>query len=416
MYERQLCHSRPILIFPQCQGVKMKLDYETYSQSVKEDIANCLESMGCQPILFIGSGFSKRYFGGPNWEELLQFLASACPKVPFKLAYYKQDGKSPIDIGEIFAGYYKEWAWSEGQSKFPEELFAPDKSPQLYVKYYAAKYLDSMTPDSLESISNPDLANELRLLRQIQPHSIITTNYDMFLERVFPDYLPIIGQQILKANNICMGEIFKIHGCTSDPSSIVLTKQDYDTFISKKKYLSAKLLTFFAEHPLLFLGYRAGDPNIKAILSDIDEILSPQGGLIPNIYILKWDPRIAPDAYPAFEEIVDFGQGNSIRIKSITANSFDWVYEAFGVNPSIKAVNVKLLRALVARTYELARCDIPRKTMDFNYEVLEKVVNSGGELARLYGVTFFSTPTSANIMYPYSITQISNSTSTVRIN
>ena len=49
---------------------------------------------------------------------------------------------------------------------------------------------------------------------------------------------------------------------------------DYANFEQKKKYLSSKLLTYFAEHPLFFFGYSCSDPNIISIVSDIDEILA----------------------------------------------------------------------------------------------------------------------------------------------
>lgn len=39
---------------------------------------------------------------------------------------------------------------------------------------------------------------EIELLREIQPHSIITTNYDRLLETIFPDYEPIIGEEVLR--------------------------------------------------------------------------------------------------------------------------------------------------------------------------------------------------------------------------
>ncbi|WP_033070951.1 SIR2 family NAD-dependent protein deacylase, partial [Pectobacterium parmentieri] len=120
------------------------------------------------------------------------------------------------------------------------------------------------------------------------PHSIITTNYDELLESIYPEFTPIIGQKILYANHGSIGEILKIHGCCSTPKSIIINRDDYGDFIKKKKYLSAKLLTFFAEHPLLFIGYSAEDENIKNILSDIDELISENGDVIPNIYILEW--------------------------------------------------------------------------------------------------------------------------------
>ncbi|MEK8199495.1 SIR2 family protein [Lysinibacillus sp. FSL M8-0134] len=71
-----------------------------------------------------------------------------------------------------------------------------------------------------------------------------------------------------------IGEIFKIHICVSDNNEIILNEEDYDVIIHKKKYLSAKLLPFFSEHPFLFIGYSANDKNIQSILSDIDELIS----------------------------------------------------------------------------------------------------------------------------------------------
>ena len=77
----------------------------------------------------------------------------------------------------------------------------------------------------------------------------------------------------------------------STHQSIVLTREDYDYFNEKKKYLSSKLLTYFAEHPLFFLGYSLNDPNIINILSDIDEILVSKGELVPNIYMVIFDSK-----------------------------------------------------------------------------------------------------------------------------
>ena len=63
------------------------------------------------------------------------------------------------------------------------------------------------------------LQEEIELLKMIHPHSVITTNYDQFLEKVFPDYEVVVGQKILRSNNASIGEIFKIHGCSSLPKS-----------------------------------------------------------------------------------------------------------------------------------------------------------------------------------------------------
>src|SRR5699024_8957235 len=95
--------------------------------------------------------------------------------------------------------------------------------------------------------------------------------------------------KILKPDTMSIGEIFKIHGSTSEYMDLVFNEEDYELFLQKKKYLSAKLLTFFAEHPLLFIGYSANDKNIQRILTAIAEIIYYDGNLIPNIYFLEYN-------------------------------------------------------------------------------------------------------------------------------
>jgi hypothetical protein len=68
----------------------MPMDYAQYQEEVRADIANVLQLAGCQPILFVGSGFARRYADAPNWDELLKKLAENCPRVDRPYAYYKQ--------------------------------------------------------------------------------------------------------------------------------------------------------------------------------------------------------------------------------------------------------------------------------------------------------------------------------------
>lgn len=383
----------------------MANNFEEYKNKVTEDIKRILDDLECQPILFIGSGISKRYFSGPNWEELLKEMAKQCPKINKKFAYYKQSYKDLVEIGGVFADTFKEWAWEEENHEFPEELYDASFPPEIYFKYKVIEYFKSILPDSLDEID--DMHNEeITLLQEIRPHAIVTTNYDKFLEMVFPEYTPIIGQKILYANHASIGEIFKIHGCTSDPNSIVITKKDYHEFNTRKKYLSSKLLTYFAEHPLLIIGYSANDSNIRAILSDIDEIISPDEELIPNIYLLNWKPNVKANDNPPLERVIPINSSKSVRIKNITTTNLNWVFDAFGSNSEIEKINPKLLRALLARTYDLVRTDIPRKTAEVNYDTLEHAVSSEGGLASIYGISTFDNPASVNAVYPYTLTQV----------
>lgn len=379
----------------------MPNNYHQYIEDVSDDIKTCLEGMGCQPILFVGSGLTKRYLAGPNWEELLQQLAAECPNIDKKFAYYKQKYPELIDIGTIFSDAYNEWAWSEGESEFPPALFEEGNDPSIYFKHKISNIFNSLIQEK-QIVDN----DEVELLRKIHPHSIITTNYDGLLESIYPEFTPIIGQKILYANHGSIGEILKIHGCCSSPESIVINRDDYDDFIKKKKYLSAKLLTFFAEHPLLFVGYSAEDANIKNILSDIDELLSENGDVIPNIYILEWTDRQNENEYPRRERLIQVSANKSIRIKSIVATNFSWVFSAFGANRALDNINPKLLRALLARTYDLVRTDIPRNPVQVDYRVLSNITESEGELAKLYGIATSSDGMAFNASYPFTLTSL----------
>ena len=371
-------------------------DYDKYIEDVTDDIKTCIDAMSCQPILFVGSGLTRRYLNGPSWEELLLSLSESCPEIDKKFAYYLQRYPNLVDIGTVFSEKYNDWAWGEGEKQFPAELFGAGNNSDIYFKYAICEIFKNL----LEQANNWE-DREIELLRRIHPHSIITTNYDCFLEIVFPNYTPIVGQKILYANHSSIGEIFKIHGCSSDPSSIVINRDDYDNFLRKKKYLSAKMLAFFAEHPMIFIGYSAEDPNIRAILSDIDEILSENGELIPNIYLLEWSAKEISD-YPRRERLISVAENKSIRIKSIVAHDYSWVYEAFGANQALENVNPKLLRALLARTYELVRSDIPKNPIQVDYTVLSNVSSSDGELAKLYGIADVSGGLDFNANFPYT--------------
>lgn len=203
-----------------------------------------------------------------------------------------------------------------------------------------------------------------------------------------------------------IGEIFKIHGCTSRPESLVFTQDDYDDFITRKKYLSAKLLTFFSEHPLVFVGYSANDPNIQAILADIDEALPGFGGVIPNVYVLEWRSKIDPADMPAREKLIAIGGNKGIRIKAIETTEFGWPFEALGSTNFNPKVSAKTLRALMARSYELVRTDIPRKTVDANFEMLEHALGSPAEFAKLFGISTISDPSVISARFPYTLTNL----------
>lgn len=288
-----------------------------------------------------------------------------------------------------------------GQGGVPGGIFSTKVGKDSFLKHLACKHIKSITP-TVGEISDAHLQKELEALADIKPHAIITTNYDLFLEQVFDGYEPITGQTILRYNTNSFGEIFHIHGDISNPTSIVLTQRDYAEWSEKKKYVSAKLLTYFAEHPVFIFGYGLGDPNVKAILRDIGELVADENGLIPNVYQVIWHPNLS-DKHPP-DQAVFAVDGREFRIRAIHTSDFEWIFKALKSQSALSSINPKLVRPLAARTMKLIRHDIPSGSVQVDYDVLERVAGEKDYLPKLLGITVVDNP---NQSHPYTLTQLS---------
>lgn len=380
-------------------------EYSEYKKNINSDVQSLIRDLGCQPVLFFGSGISRRYFGAPNWKGLLSLLSDQCPLLDKEFAYYVQSCSSDPQIASQFSKQYREWAWGSGRNKFDPDLFATELPGNIYIKAATSELLQDKCPRSADEI-DASHSLEIQALQEIRPHSIITTNFDQLLELIFPDHTPVIGQEALRGLPFAVGELFKIHGCTSEPSSLVLTEEDYAEFETKKKFIAAKLLTLFNEHPLLICGYSASDPNIQALLADIDEALALPGTLIPNIYIVEYDPNAATRNDLPTERLIRIGTTRSVRVKSIIADDLQWVFAAFRSPETLGGLTPKLMRSILARSYDLVRTDIPRKTLKVNFEFLERALDNEAEFSELFGITTLSGPSALSAKYPHTITDM----------
>lgn len=373
----------------------------SYKQNQDAAIRDLLQKYDCQPILFVGAGLSKRYWGAPSWEELLKNIHSRLPTNIPKFEYFMQKNSARFDlVGEEISRHVFEWAWNDGHDLFPSDLFEGKVNKHIYIKHMACEIINE-TSKNQSSVRDTLIDRELSSLSSVRPHAVITTNYDLFLEGIFQGYEPISGQTILRYNANSFGEIFHIHGDASHPASIVLTESDYKEWSTKKKYISAKLLTYFAEHPVFIIGYSVSDPNVKSILCDIAEIISEEDGLIDNIFHIIWDPDAGQKARPEVSTINH--EDKEYQIRAIYTDDFRWIYEALKSKTAIPAVNPKLIRALAARTFKLIRTDIPSGNVEVDYHQLEKVASETDYLPNLLGITTGNNP---NISHPYTLTQI----------
>lgn len=313
------------------------------------DFEKHLNKFATSPYFFIGSGLSTRYINTEGWGLLLENI---CNKLNLDKNFYYYNSKSKNDLTKVaklmaedlFEKWWNEERFLDSRLEFSKES-VDTESP---LKYEICKYFEKNT-----YIINKDYEQEYNLFRKINVEGIITTNWDTLLERTFPDFNSFIGQNKLIFNNsIDVGEIYKIHGCVSNPNSLVLTEDDYKIFHERNPYLAAKLLTIFMEHPIIFLGYNIGDTNIHVILNSIINILDKT-----NIDKLK-DRLIFCERDNSIDncEISDGNllvNGLNLPIKKIKYKALDEVFEVLA-NKN-RRLPIKILRHMKHMVYDFVK-------------------------------------------------------------
>ncbi len=373
------------------------MDTKKYIEEQTVRIIETRKKYPLQPIVFAGSGLSRRWVEAPTWLELLEWAVSNCPLIDRPIQYFTQQEQGLPEVAQRIAQSYQTWAWGEGKDQFPKILFEAKVPAEIYLKYSIARHIKGFGTTVATKY-----ASEAEAFSAIRPHAVITTNYDALLEEVLPGYQPILGTGLISAPFANIGEIYKIHGTVEKPSSMVLTSNDYSAFGAKRKYLTAKLLTFFAEHPIVFIGYSVEDANIRKILEDLNEAVDIKGEIIPNIFFLT---RPSDDS-PGFERVLQVGATKGVRVNSIETTDFEWVFKAFGHNAPLSNVNPQILRSLLARSYQLVRSDIPRQKFEVDFELISGKVETKEDFAKVFGIGTLQPVTRFSAEYPYNLTEV----------
>jgi len=124
--------------------------------------------------------------------------------------------------------------------------------------------------------------------------------------------------------------------------------------------LASKLLTFFVEHPIVFLGYSLTDKNVLSILNSILSCLSPSNvkKLAYRLVFVQWERDCAEDR---IERTILSVEGQSLPVIQVTVGSMHGVYEALG---KIKRqLPAKLLRMLKEQVYQLVHTASPSEKL-----------------------------------------------------
>ena len=269
----------------------------------------CLENLVAKkriPMLFIGSGISKRYIKDyPTWDELLTISASKIGVNKHQLLAMKQsitNDNPSADLCDIYKTVGSrltelfrtkvESGELDLSSIFTDDEIAEIEAKRIpFIKMLIAKSMKNYT-----LISGTKIDNELKEFKKIQETigAVITTNYDQFLEKEIFNNFVVYSDQTQYYMNDCsgIGEIYKIHGSVTSPQNIIFNKYDYENFDNNLKGIASKILSLAFDYPIIFMGYSLEDHNVQNILYTLIDCLSDAQlkEIAQNIIYVNWKP------------------------------------------------------------------------------------------------------------------------------
>ncbi|KRD53949.1 hypothetical protein ASE34_02345 [Microbacterium sp. Root280D1] len=218
------------------------------------------EARDSRLVPFMGSGVSVSA-GAPTWDQLIQKLAE----------------KAEVDIStaETLAEHHDvldqaAYLHREFERHFPDadQAFAESVVEAVAVSRYG--------------LAPP-------LLAALEAEQAVTLNYDCLFELAAHD-----GDRPRRVIPGGATEperwLLKLHGTVTEPSSIVLTRDDYLNFNADRAALSSLVKATLMTRRLLFAGFGVRDPHFHEIIHDVRRALPDRDGPFGTVLTLDDSP------------------------------------------------------------------------------------------------------------------------------
>ncbi|MFG6494362.1 SIR2 family protein [Fictibacillus sp. UD] len=305
------------------------------------------------PVLFIGTGMSLRYLENSyTWDGLLAYISKQIKgtnEFYFDLkSKYEKDGT--FDYTLIAKDLEKEFNDTlikerDGEFKEINDLFYENMEKEINISRFKL-YISKLLSDHQIKTSKKEEISELKKVRK-NIGSVITTNYDSFIEEIF-EFKPLIGNEILLSNPY--GSVYKIHGCVDYPNKIIITDDDYNIFEERYELVRAQLLSLFIHNPIIFLGYNIGDTNIKDILKTIFTYINSNSSeaekIRKNFLLVEYEE--GSQNTEVTDHDIDIRGFSTIRINKIKTDNFLEIYKHLSdLSLPVSAMDVRKVQTVV---------------------------------------------------------------------
>lgn len=245
------------------------------------------------PIIFVGSGLTRRYLNGDSWDELLNRLWKYSDSNNSYYARYDELSNMESNTYDVYTMLASELERNFNKNffngKVPNVNLTPEEAHERHIspfKRAIADYFKEIESSKQAKLLTEEESTLTDLLTRAS--TIITTNYDCFIENMIGQKNNVIysGRQL---SNLSQDGrvILKIHGSVEEPNSIVITREDYKKMSSSSSssLITSELLERLRNSSILFLGYSLTDHDVQEFLRIVysglempnDEILNRVG-------------------------------------------------------------------------------------------------------------------------------------------
>jgi len=337
------------------------------------------------PVLFIGSGISRRYlYKFPDWKTLLKNSFYQINNDPYFYQQYvdmlMRKNLSTFEINKALGTI----AENEFNKAFYQRKLKLKKSNPNWASTAVSPYKMYLSYKfkNMGLFERDWVKEEISIFQQLKNKisAVITTNYDTFLETyIFNNDYTVFKKQheMFSSDSYNIAEIYKIHGCVSDADTIVITEKDYSEFENSRKLFIAKMLTLFAESPIIFLGYSFTDENIQKIVQDFLSCLSKKD--IDNIHehlvFISW--KKGEKSLVEIRNNITTRDGVVIPITEIQTDNYLEVYRILSqITPGISANRIRETRRIVKKIVNKSVEQGQETALMVNIEDIEKISNT----------------------------------------
>ncbi len=188
-------------------------------------------------VLFVGAGVSAGRF--PRWQQLIDRLGDE-----FGIS---DQGGDTLDVPQWVVE-------AHGRAALEQRMVQVFHDP-------------SKEPTPLQ-----------RLLARYPFDVVFTTNFDRLTERALRAQarqvnVVVEDSQVGRIRTDDRVTLVKMHGCVSAPDTIVVARDDYETYAQRHPAIVTYLQSLLATRTFLFVGFSLTDPNFRAIYSTVQHVL-----------------------------------------------------------------------------------------------------------------------------------------------